>query len=472
MITFFNTLHRKKEEFLPIKKEEVTIYSCGPTVYNFAHIGNLSSYIFVDVLKRYLGVLGFHVKHVMNITDVDDKTIQGAVDAHKSLADFTQYYEKEFFRDLTRLNILPPDITPRATQNISDIIAFIELLIKKGHAYEQDGSVYFKISTFPQYGQLSHLNVAGMKTGASGIDVDEYEKENVRDFVLWKKWKPQDGEVGWESPFGRGRPGWHIECSVMSTKYLGAQFDIHTGGADLIFPHHENEIAQSESATGKIPARFWLYKEFLLVNDEKMSKSLGNIKTLHDMAPTVLDAMAFRYLIAASHYRSRINFTTQAFEMARNTVEGLRIFREKLEHLENNLTCNNLMDESIKLAREKIFVALDNDLDTPQAVAAMFEFVHATEALLTKKSLCSKEARQAAGFIDEIDKIFGVLEPLRKKTDVLQEKIKGLVTEREKVRQQKDWSRSDELREEILRQGAVVEDTPSGVTWYYREADK
>lgn len=472
MITFFNTLHRKKEGFLPIKKDEVTIYSCGPTVYNFAHIGNLSSYVFVDVLKRYLGVLGFHVKHVMNITDVDDKTIQGAVGAHKSLADFTQYYEKEFFQDLTRLNILPPDITPRATQNISDIVAFIELLIKKGHAYEQDGSVYFKISTFPQYGQLSHLNVAGMKTGASGIDVDEYEKENVRDFVLWKKWKPQDGEVGWESPFGRGRPGWHIECSVMSTKYLGAQFDIHTGGADLIFPHHENEIAQSESATGKIPARFWLYKEFLLVNDEKMSKSLGNIKTLHDIAHTVLGAMAFRYLIAASHYRSRINFTAQAFEMARNTVEGLRIFREKLEHLENNLTCNNLMDESIKLAREKIFSALDNDLDTPQAVAAMFEFVHATEALWTKKSLCSKEARQAAGFIDEMDKIFGVLDPLRKKTDALQEKIKGLVTEREKVRLQKDWSRSDELREEILRQGAVVEDTPSGVTWYYREADK
>jgi len=322
-IRVYNFLTRKKEVFRPLRKDWVGLYTCGPTVYNYAHIGNLRTYIFEDVLRRALEYAEYKVKHVMNITDMDDKTIRDAVAAKKSLKEFTAFYTKEFFKDLKSLNILPALEYPLATKHIPLMIKLIEKLLKKGLAYKIGGSVYFDVSKFKYYGKLSRLKKRDLKIGAR-VDTDEYAKKSGEDFVLWKAKK--ENEPFWDSPFGKGRPGWHIECSAMSMKYLGASFDIHAGGVDLLFPHHENEIAQSEAATGKKFVKYFVEGEHLTVDGRKMSKSLGNIFTLRDLAKKGFNPLAFRYLVLGAHYRSRLNFTSESLKAAQNSLERLREF--------------------------------------------------------------------------------------------------------------------------------------------------
>jgi len=330
----YNTMTRKKQEFRPIVPGNVGIYTCGPTVYNYAHIGNLRSFICADILKRWLIYKGFKVKHVMNITDVDDKTIRDSQKQNISLKEFTRKYEKAFFEDLNKLNIIKPDITPRATEHIDDMVSVIQTLLEKGYAYHgEDGSIYFSIKKFPDYGKLAGLDLDKLKPTAQ-ISEDEYSKEDARDFALWKAWTEKDGDVYWETPLGKGRPGWHIECSTMSSKYLGIPFDIHTGGVDLIFPHHTNEIAQAEAATGKKFVNYWVHIEHLIVDNKKMSKSLGNFYTLRDLLEKGYSSKAIRYILMSTHYRKQLNFTLSGLEQAEKTVKGLLDFMHKIKTIE------------------------------------------------------------------------------------------------------------------------------------------
>lgn len=462
MLKLFNTLSRKTEDFQPLADKKVGLYSCGPTVYNYAHIGNLSAYIFVDLLKRYLRYRGYAVKHVMNLTDVDDKTIRGAKQAGESLHDFTEKYAQAFFADLQALNIDPADVYPKATEHIPEMVALVQKLLEKGVAYEKDGSVYFKIAAFPKYGKLAQLDKQSLRSGASGVTADEYSKENANDFVLWKAYKPEeDGEVFWETALGKGRPGWHIECSAMSQKYLGETFDIHTGGVDLVFPHHDNEIAQSEAATGKPFVKYWLHREFLNIDAQKMSKSLGNIKTLKDIAKDQLDAAAFRYFIVAAHYRTPLNFTQGALDYAKNTLLNLRRFAQALTLVEN--PGDDQVEKIIADAREKFIAAMDDDLNTPVALSHIFNLITQVEKMLADGTLNKASAQAVLKFLQEIDQVLGVIFfGFTAEKEKLPAEIKKLLSEREAARKNKDWDKSDELRKEIEAQGYVLEDTTAG----------
>ena len=368
----FNTLTRKKEDFVPLKPPRVGLYSCGPTVYDYPHIGNYRAYVFCDLLKRYLKYRGFQVEHVMNITDVDDKTIRDSQKQKISLKEFTQKYENAFFEDLETLNILPADVFSRATEHIKEMIALIQKLIDKGFAYKSDDGIYYSIRKFKDYGRLARINVDELEAGASGrVKADEYSKESANDFALWKFRTPEDGDVFWEAPFGRGRPGWHIECSAMSMKYLGEQFDIHTGGTDLIFPHHQNEIAQSEAATGKRFVKYWLHNEWLLVDGKKMSKSLGNFYTLRDVLAKGYDPISVRYHMLGTHYRQQLNFTFAGLDAAKQSLNRIQDCYDKL------LTAsaprhNPAVHKRIEQLKKEFTEAMDNDLDTPPALAALF----------------------------------------------------------------------------------------------------
>ncbi|MEM7825323.1 MAG: cysteine--tRNA ligase, partial [Candidatus Aenigmatarchaeota archaeon] len=332
-LKLYNTLTRKKEVFKPIRKNEVRMYTCGPTVYDFAHIGNFRTYVWQDILKRWLLYKGFRVIHVMNITDIDDKTIKGSRSQGISLKEFTEKYTEAFFKDSESLNLLPANFYPRATQHIKEIVELIKILIRKGYAYKsEDGSIYYNISKFKSYGKLSKLKIKELKAGAR-VKLDSYTKEEAYDFALWKAWDPEDGDVFFETDIGKGRPGWHIECSAMSMKYLGETFDIHTGGVDLIFPHHENEIAQSEAATGKKFVKYWLHAEHLIVEGRKMSKSLGNFYTLRDLIGKGYNPISIRYLLLSTHYKQQLNFTFESLESAKNTVESLFNFLLKLKEI-------------------------------------------------------------------------------------------------------------------------------------------
>jgi cysteinyl-tRNA synthetase len=465
-IQFYNTLSRTKEPFKEIDEGKVTFYSCGPTVHDYAHIGNFKTFIVYDLIKRYLIYREYQVSHVMNITDVEDKIIRKLSEQGQDLAAFTSRYSEIFFQEMALLNILPADQYPKATDHVSEMVEMIHRMVEDGFAYKRDGSVYFSISKFPSYGELARLDFAGMQEGASGTDLDEYEKEDARDFVLWKAWKEEDGEVFWESDFGKGRPGWHMECSCMAMKYLGETVDIHAGAVDLIFPHHQNEIAQSEALTGKKFVNYWLHGAHINVDDTKMSKSLGNFLTISDVAKTPDDARAFRYLVISSHYRTAFNFSKEALDGARNTMRHLNNFKRRLSEVEVKDGGADL-GALVTAARDGFVTHMDDDLNSPRAMASVFDMVSAVEGLLGEHNVDRAGAEQVEDFLNEIDQVLGIFYgvPGEEEASSLTDELQALVEERQTARKEKNWARADEIRDLFLERGFVLEDTPDGTVW-------
>ena len=460
-LKLYNTLTRKIEVFKPIGKNIVKIYSCGPTVYDFAHIGNFRAYICSDILVRYLEYKGFKVNQVMNITDVDDKTIKGSRKEKVSLDEFTKKYKKAFFEDLEALNIRKADIYPEATKTIKEMVKIVKTLLDKGYAYKgEDGSIYFSVKNFKDYGKLAHIKTKDLKAGAR-VKQDEYDKEQANDFALWKAWDKDDGDVFWETEIGKGRPGWHIECSAMSMKDLGPTFDIHTGGIDLVFPHHQNEIAQSEAATGKKFVNYWVHNEWLLVDGKKMSKSLGNFFTLRDLLKKGYKQRAIRYLLMSAHYRTQLNFTEEAVEASENAVQRLLDFVTKLRELKarSDAKENSKIPEMISSAREKFEAAMDNDLNIADALAAVFDFVKDINKLIADNNVGDENAAEIEAFMLRLNNVLGVLE---KEEEKIPDKIKELAEKREKARRAKDYKTADSARDELKKKGYIIEDTPNG----------
>ena len=424
------------------------MYSCGPTVYYYAHIGNLRSSIFADLLKRYLEYKGYKVKHVMNITDIDDKTISGSAKENLTLKEFTKKYTKAFFEDLKTLNIEPATLYPKATENIKEMINFVRVLIKKGYAYEKLHSVYYDISKFKNYGKLSRVDLSKMKPGAR-VDLDEYEKTHPGDFTLLKRSKLDELKRGifYKTEFGNVRPGWHLECSVMSMKYLGETFDIHTGGTDLIFPHHENEIAQSEAYSGKKFVKYWIHNEHLIVEGKKMSKSLGNFYTLRDILKKGYNPVAIRYLLLSTYYGQKLNFTFKGLEAASKAVERLGEFVEKVRNGKDNKSSL----KAIRKTKAEFEEAMDDDLNIAKALSVIFNFVRTINKVGGGKKVYA--------LIKKFDKVLRILSEKKEK---IPEKIKKLVLEREKLRKEKKWKEADRLREQIKKAGFIIEDTKKG----------
>ncbi|MCK5107517.1 MAG: cysteine--tRNA ligase [Nanoarchaeota archaeon] len=455
MIKIYNTLTRKKEEFKPVKKGEVGLYSCGPTVYNYVHIGNLRAYIFVDLLKRYLVYRGFKVNHVMNITDVDDKTIRDSQKEKKSLKEFTEFYTKEFLKDLEKLNILPADLMPRATESVDGMVKLIKVLLAKGFAYKTEkGDIYFKISKFKDYGKLALIDPDKLKQNAAGRLEDEYDKEDARDFALWKNYNETDGDVFWETDLGKGRPGWHIECSVMSKQALGQPFDIHTGGVDLVFPHHTNEIAQSECAYGKKFVNYWLHNEHLLVNGQKMSKSKGNFYTLKDLKKYKPEAIRFELL--RTHYRTKLDFREDELEQIPNTLQKFYDFMIKLKEADGNCKKIDSVDSLIDKAKEDFETAMDDDLNISSGLAAIFEFMTEINKIMDK--LSKEDAKNVKDTMNSFDSVLSIM----KQEDEIPAEIMKVVKEREIARKELDWAKSDRLRSELNKLGYHVEDSKKG----------
>lgn len=457
MLKLFNTLTRKKETFKPIKKGFVGIYTCGPTVYDYAHIGNFRAYICGDILKRYLKYKGFKVKHIMNITDVDDKTIKGSIKQKISLKEYTEKYAKGFFRDLEALNIDKADTFPKATEHIKEMVNIIKKLLDKKIAYQTKDGIYFDISKFKDYGKLSHTKLKDLEIGKR-IKADQYEKEQAQDFALWKFWDKEDGDVFWETEIKKGRPGWHIECSAMSTKYLGQPFDIHGGGIDLIFPHHENEIAQSEAAFDKEMVKYWFHNEHLLVNGKKMSKSLGNFFTLRDLLKKGYNSRAIRYLLLSTHYRQQLNFTEEGIKAAENAVQRLNDFIIKLKSIKKD-SSNKKIKKSIQEAKAGFETEMDDDLNISNALAVIFDFVKKINTLIMKDDIGKKDAEEAIKLMEDFDKVIGVIDFEKEK---IPETIKKLTQEREKARKEKDYEKADKLRVEIKKKGYDLKDTKEG----------
>jgi len=464
MIEFYNDLTRKKEKFVPIRQGHVGMYSCGPTVYNFAHIGNLRSFVFVDFLKRFLKYEGFSVKHVMNITDVDDKTIKGSKEEGVPIKEFTERYTKSFMDDIKALNIEIPDVMPKATEHIADMTALIRKLYKNGYAYKaEDSSTYYSIAKFKDYGKLSGIKKAELKAGAR-VNNDEYTKDQAEDFALWKAWTPEDGAVFWETEYGKGRPGWHIECSAMSSKYLGETFDIHTGGIDLIFPHHENEIAQSEGANGKRFVNYWLHCEHLIVDGKKMSKCLGNFYTLRDVLSKGYKPMALRYLLLSTHYRGQLNFTFEALASAGEAVEKLRNLAGLLKETSEKEGSAESCAGEIEKSKKEFDSALEDDLNISGALAALFSFAKEMNRRIAENSLSSADAKQALSVLMKFDTVLGVIGEIKEKEE-LPEGIMQLINEREEARKRKDYKKSDAIRAELAKKGIMLLDSKDGVKW-------
>jgi cysteinyl-tRNA synthetase len=460
MLVFYNTITGKKEEFHPLEEGVVRIYTCGPTVYDYSHIGNFRTFVFQDLLTRYLRYRKYKVLHVMNITDVDDKTIRNAHAQGMSLKDYTTKYTEAFLEDSKALNIQLPALLPRATDHIPEMVQLIQSLEEKGYGYRKDGSVYFSIARFPKYGKLSKKDFSGIQA-AGRVDSDEYEKkDDARDFVLWKARK--EGEDYWETELGPGRPGWHIECSAMSMKYLGTTFDIHCGGVDLIFPHHENEIAQSEAATGKTFVRYWMHAEFLLVEGEKMAKSQGNFFTLRDLLAAGHSPEAIRYLLLSVNYRRQLNFTTDGLHQAEASVRRLEDFllrmREKSSADQTNPDFAALVDS----ARQKFIDAMDDDLNTSAALAVLFDFVRSAYQREEQGALAGGDARAAIELFEEIDQTLAVfrLQPLLLDADIMKR-----IEARQAARRRRDFAEADRIRDWLLSQGIQLEDTKDGVRW-------
>ena len=460
MIRFYNTLSGRLEEFIPLEPGQVKLYTCGPTVYDYAHIGNYRAYVFEDLLKRFLLAKGYRVTHVMNITDVDDKTIRGAREKNLSLAEYTQMYIEAFFEDIDTLNILRADYYPRATEHIPDMVKMIKGLLVKGFAYEKDGSIYFDVSKFPKYGQLSKIKVSELKSGVR-IDADEYTKENVHDFALWKKQK--EGEPFWETELGRGRPGWHIECSVMSSKYLGETFDIHCGGVDNIFPHHENEIAQSEAYTGKKFVNYWLHCHHLIVDGEKMSKSKGNFYTLRDLISQEIDPLDLRYLLLTTHYRKMLNFTFNGLRQAQATRRRIYDFLYELHHRTFPPGETKEISQLCQEAKDNFLKNLGDDLNISQALTALFELIKKANVLLSQGVIKLQDKQTLHQALLDLDQVLAILPSLEE--EPLPVEIIKKIEERQKARAAKNYALADKIRDELLNQGILLEDTKEGVRW-------
>ena len=463
MMNVYNSLTRRVEELKPLEGNEIRLYTCGPTVYNFAHIGNFRAYAFEDILRRVVQFNGMKIRQVMNLTDVDDKTIRGANAAGVALTDYTKTYKDAFFADLKKLNIQPAEVYPAATDHIPEMIALVQKLMDKGVAYQsEDGSVYFKVREFPGYGKLAHIDFDNQRTGLR-CAADEYDKENVGDFALWKAWEESDGPVGWDSPWGRGRPGWHIECSAMSMKYLGETFDLHTGGIDNLFPHHENEIAQAEAATGKEFVRTWMHCAHLRVNGEKMSKSAGNFFTLRDLLEKGYTGREIRYVLINAHYRTGLNFAFDALEDARKSLSRIDACVDRLARVAKTSSSG---DSASRLPRSefsaplaKFAEAVNDDLNIPKAFASLFELVRTCNGM----EVDAEAASEALGVFRRMDEVLGIVffENEKKEVEVPAE-VKALLDARAEARKAKNWAESDRLRDAIAAAGWVVTDSKAG----------
>jgi len=455
---FFNTMTRCLEEFREIEKGAIGLYTCGPTVYDYPHIGNYRSYVFEDLAKRFFIFSGYRVRHVMNITDIDDKTIRKANQMGLPLAEVTQKYIDAFHDDIRALNILPADVYPRATEHIPGMLNLITALLERGFAYEKDGSVYFSIERFKDYGRLANIDRNNLQSGAAA-DADEYDKEAVQDFVLWKGRKP--GEPFWPAPFGEGRPGWHIECSAMSMKYLGPHFDIHMGGVDNIFPHHENEIAQSECANGQTFVNYWLHCQHLVVDNKKMSKSLGNFYTLGDLLQRGHDPMAVRYLLISSHYRKLLNFTFANLEMAGQALNRIKNFVFSLKNVRNPGKATPEISALLAASQSAFAENMADDFNVSGALGVLFDSIH--EINQKMNDLRQNDAANILAYIERLNTVLGVLD--QGDSAPLAAAIEGKIAQREKARKNKDFALADAIRAELKKQGIVLRDTPDGVKW-------
>jgi cysteinyl-tRNA synthetase len=470
-LRFYNTLTQESEVFRPLHDNVVRMYTCGPTVYNYVHIGNFRTFTFQDILRRWLQYRGYQLNHVMNVTDVDDKIIINAARAHKSIQDYTAVYTKAFFEDAAALRLQRPEHVAPATEHISQMVEAIEKLASQGYTYQSEGSTYFRISSFPEYGKLSHNDFSGIRTGAR-VDVDEYDKADARDFVLWKAQK--DNEPGWDTPFGAGRPGWHIECSAMAMSYLGETLDIHAGGVDLIFPHHENEIAQSESISHKPFARYWLHSEHLHIESQKMSKSLGNFYTLRDLLEMGYQPEVIRYLLASVPYRKKLNFTFEGLKAATKSIERLRDFELRLTTTKFPPGSNPEIAGRSQAAIEQFEAGMDDDLNTAEALAAIYEYVRAVNTAIDEGHFREDNRWDAARVLEVFDSVFEVLKPTDQagSTAVTTENaplpesdIDRFIEERTAAKKARDFKRADDIRAQLLEKGIVLEDTKDGVRW-------
>lgn len=463
-IRFYNTITRKKEPFQPLEAGKVSMYTCGPTVYDYAHIGNYRTFIFEDLLRRYLEYRGFDVNQVMNLTDVDDNTIRRSRERKITLTELTDEFKAAFHADLKILNMQAAHQYPEATNYIPEMIQMISELESRGYTYTTaDGSVFFNIEKYEQYGKLANLNPDEMKSGGRVAD-DSYEKEGARDFALWKGYKPEDGDVYWESPWGQGRPGWHIECSVMSTELLGPHFDIHCGGVDNIFPHHENELAQSVCATGADFVNYWLHSEYLLVENKKMSKSLNNFYTLRDLLEQGYPAEAIRWMLITTHYRQKLNFSVSRLEESQKAVNRLREFYEKLQSYAGSGQDDGL--DQIKTGEENFIKAMDDDLNISGGLAAIFELVRWGNRSMVEGALSSAGARSLLDLIRKFDHVLAVLDmDSGLSVEVDAEFIEAKIAARKEARANKDFAASDAIRDELAGLGVELIDTPDGTKW-------
>lgn len=459
----YNTMTRQKEEFVPVDKNEVKIYACGPTVYNYIHIGNARPLCVFDVLRRYLEYRGYKVKFVQNFTDIDDKIIKRANEEGVSYEEISEKYIKEFWTDADGLNFKHATVHPKATENIDEIIDIIKTLVDKGYAYEAGGDVYFRTLKFKEYGKLSHQPIEDLESGAR-IAIGEV-KEDPLDFALWKGAKP--GEPYWDSPWGKGRPGWHIECSAMNRKYLGNTIDIHCGGKDLVFPHHENEIAQSECANGCTFARYWMHNGYINVDNVKMSKSLGNFKTVREIAD-VYGYEVIRYFLISAHYRSPINYNIDIIEQCKSALERLYTCRDSLDFALKNAS-DTLGEDDDKLInlfesrKDEFITAMDDDLNTADGIAALFELTKDINTHILSKKVSKNVCEQAARIFDELCDVLGLL--YNRKSNDLSDDIEALIEKRETARKNKDWATADQIRDDLKARGIILKDTPQGVTW-------
>ncbi len=461
-LRFYNTLTQSVEEFRPMHDNEVRMYTCGPTVYNFVHIGNLRTFTFQDILRRWLQYRGFRLNHVMNITDVDDKIIRNAAKEGKSLQEYTEVYTQAFLEDTGKMRLQRPERLVKATEHIHEMVDAIQTLTDKGYTYESEGSTYYRISKFPEYGKLSHNDFSGMKAGAR-VDVDEYDKESAQDFVLWKAKKP--GEVSWDTKIGDGRPGWHIECSVMAMKYLGETLDIHAGGIDLTFPHHENEIAQSEALSGKQFAKYWLHSEHLNIDMQKMSKSLGNFYTLRDLVGMGYSPEALRYVLASVPYRKKLNFTMEGLAGAQASIDRLRNYKLRLETAKFAEGANAEMSKRTADAVATFEASLDDDLNTAEALAAVFEYIRDTNSAMDSGGFQAGNAKEALDFLAKFDQVFDVLQPTVAEGALSDSDIDAKVAERTAAKKARNFQLADQIRKDLLDLGIIIEDTKDGVRW-------
>ncbi|QXM07288.1 cysteine--tRNA ligase [Crassaminicella indica] len=462
----YNTLTRKKEEFIPIDKNNVKIYACGPTVYNYFHIGNARPFVVFDTLRRYLEYRGYNVKFVQNFTDVDDKIINRANEEGITPKEVSEKYIEEYFKDAKTIGVRKADVHPKVTENIDDIISFVQKLIDRGYAYEVNGDVYFDTSKFKDYGKLSKQSIEDLEAGAR-IEVNDVKKSPM-DFALWKSQKP--GEIAWSSPWGKGRPGWHIECSVMATKYLGETIDIHAGGQDLIFPHHENEIAQSEACTGKPFAKYWMHNGYITINNEKMSKSKGNFFTVRDVLKE-FDGEVVRFFLLSAQYRNPINFSRELMEQAKNGLERLYNAKNNLFHLLQNVEERDIDEEEKALFkvfekyREKFIEAMEDDLNTADAIAAVFELVKEINSHVNEKA--SKEfVQKSLELFMELASVLGIA---TKEQENLDEEIEKLIEERQQARKNRNFALADKIRDDLKARGIILEDTPQGTKWHIQK---